>query len=48
MYASPGRAPKCLTARWSPNDVYFRNAMRVKPSPRNYIEDERLDNQNEA
>ena len=29
-----GWAPKCLTARWSPKDVYFRNAMRVKPSPR--------------
>ena len=29
-----GQAPKCLTARWTPKDVYFRNAMRVKPSPR--------------
>ena len=26
-----GQAPKCLTARWTPKDVYFRNAMRVKP-----------------
>ena len=29
-----GQAPKCLTARWTPKDVYFRNAMRVKPSLR--------------
>ena len=30
----PGQAPKSLTARWTLKDVYFRNAMRVKPSPR--------------
>ena len=29
-----GQALKCLTARWTPKAVYFRNAMRVKPSPR--------------